>query len=210
MNPRRKPRRRLSKQAYNSQFLIDECARTLCFMIFVFTLGWMVYHARPFGEAREKHSKDFQLAIDLREVLPPFGNHPVREVFWVSGKPIFPMRETLQKKKFAAYAFEVTSEGYDGRMNFLVGVDLKGQVTGITVTRHSEPSGFGDLFLRQKRFFKSLEGKSLKTLVVSQKEEAVHAVTTASVTSRAAVEAARAGSNFFMRNRKQFLREVER
>ncbi|HBT49254.1 MAG: Electron transport complex, RnfABCDGE type, G subunit [Caldanaerobacter subterraneus] len=89
------------------------------------------------------------------------------------------------------YVFKITSNGYGGEIQFMVGISKKGYITGIKILNHKETPGLGAN--ATKSFFTdSFKGKSVadKLVVVKHPPKAdneIQALTGATITSNAIV-----------------------
>ena len=86
------------------------------------------------------------------------------------------------------YAVEVTPAGFDNTITMMVGVDLEGKVTGISVISHTETAGLGEVAAEKgekgtnfRSQFVGLSGEA----TVSKDGGDVEAITGATITSRA-------------------------
>lgn len=84
------------------------------------------------------------------------------------------------------YCVEVSPNGFGGAISLMVGVDLSGSVTGVTILDHSETPGLGakatdPSFLDQ---YLGLSG----TISIDQGDNSINAITGATVTSKAITE----------------------
>ena len=86
------------------------------------------------------------------------------------------------------YAREVHPSGFDGEITLMVGVDLEGKLLGISVVSHTETAGLGAVAAADnaagEAFRQQFEGMSGQVLV-EKDGGMVHAITGATVTSRA-------------------------
>ena len=105
----------------------------------------------------------------------------------------------------------VAPEGYSGNINFLIGIDLNGGVTGVRVTSHRETPGLGDYIDRQKSpWIEQFIGKSIsqpanKLWGVAKDGGAFDARAGATITPRAVVKAVHSTLEYFVRNRKAII-----
>ena len=71
------------------------------------------------------------------------------------------LHEALAGGETVGYVCEVTSNGFGGAMNLVVGVDLEGRVTGVSVIKHSETKNIGTKVVMSSKVlsrFVGLEG----------------------------------------------------
>jgi len=98
-------------------------------------------------------------------------------------------------RTIAGYVFWTTElepleRGYDGPIKMLVGLDLKGILTGVLVTEHHEPYGYFSVELPQ--FAAQFKGKDIRDEFKVGTD--VDAVSRASITIRSSAKAIRNGS----------------
>jgi electron transport complex protein RnfG len=96
----------------------------------------------------------------------------------------------------SGYVFSVVNRGYGGDINLMVGVDKGGKITGVRIAKHSETPGLGSK-AADKKFLSQFDGiipaERLKVIKGQKnKPEEVNAVSGATVSSRAIVEAVQA------------------
>ena len=86
------------------------------------------------------------------------------------------------------YAFEVTPGGFDNTITMMVGVDLQGNVLGISVVSHTETAGLGAVAAANtsagEAFRNQFVGQS-GSVSVTKDGGAMDAITGATITSRA-------------------------
>ena len=105
----------------------------------------------------------------------------------------------------------VAPEGYSGDIHLLIGIDIRGGLTGVRVTRHNETPGLGDYINRQKSaWVDQFTGKSLSTPSRSQwgvtkDGGAFDARAGATITPRAVIKAVRNALDYFSRNRNMLI-----
>lgn len=88
--------------------------------------------------------------------------------------------------KFVGYCVEVSSNGFGGAIELMVGVNPNGKVTGVTILGHGETPGLGAR-AENPDFLGQYVGKSGK-ISVGQGGNAVNAITGATITSKAVTE----------------------
>ena len=88
----------------------------------------------------------------------------------------------------AGYAVKVCPIGFDNTITMMVGVDLEGKVTGITVISHTETAGLGAVAAAKteagERFRAQFVGQSGVLAVGDQ----IDAISSATITSKAVTE----------------------
>ena len=86
------------------------------------------------------------------------------------------------------YAFEVTPGGFDNTITMMVGVDLEGNVLGISVVSHTETAGLGAVAAENTSKGEAFRGQfvgAAGSVAVSKDGGALDAITGATITSRA-------------------------
>ena len=112
-----------------------------------------------------------------------------------SGEEItdYPETELVSKvyKGENGYAVEVTPGGFDNTITMMVGIDNEGNVLGIDIISHTETAGLGAVADANteagEKFRTQFEGKSGSVSVEKDGGE-IHAITGATITSRAVCE----------------------
>ncbi|WP_425090864.1 electron transport complex subunit RsxG [Tropicimonas sp. S265A] len=115
------------------------------------------------------------------------------------------------EEEVSAIAVEVTSFGYAGGINVLIGVSADGTVLGARVLSHAETPGLGDKIERRKSdWIDSFAGTSLRNPApegwgVKKDGGVFDQFSGASITPRAVVQAVERGLHLFERNRTDIL-----
>jgi electron transport complex protein RnfG len=136
----------------------------------------------------------------LESVLPPCDNRPDEDPYEVVDDGI---RRTFYvaraRGRFAGVAFESGSpNGYGGEIRVMVGVDAAGAVTRIRITSHRETPGLGS-GVESDEFRGRFEGRDVgetnwcRLTRDDPVNGRIHAVTGATISSRAVTEAVRSG-----------------
>jgi len=89
------------------------------------------------------------------------------------------------------YVVETSAKGYGGAVEVITGVTLEGEVTGIRILSHSETPGLGAKAKTDDEWRNQFVGL-IKGITVSKDEpgeNSIDAITSATITSRAVVEA---------------------
>lgn len=106
----------------------------------------------------------------------------------------------------------VAPDGYSGRINLLVGINMQGTILGVRVTSHRETPGLGDrIETRKSDWIHSFDGRSLgkpphKEWNVKKNGGEFDQFTGATITPRAVVKAVQKTLIYFRENR-QIIRE---
>jgi Na+-translocating ferredoxin:NAD+ oxidoreductase subunit G len=112
-------------------------------------------------------------------------------------------------KQFKAAVFEVSSRGYAGPVNALMGIDEKGTILGVRVIKHAETPGLGDkIELAKDKWILDFNGKSfsntpLDKFGVKKDGGVFDQFAGATITPRAVVKAVREGMQFYDLHQKQ-------
>ncbi len=146
---------------------------------------------KPIQLAEKKEKEDA-----LKIVLPPDTDTiETVETSWNNQKiPV-----DLARNKDGAvvgYAVEtISSNGYGGNINILIGFDPAGSIITYKVMKHSETPGLGEN-IRGDVFRKQFDGKNLSNFkfAVTKDGGDVQAITAATISSRAASEALKQGA----------------
>jgi len=149
-------------------------------------------------------------------VLPEFENDPVAD--YKEGisfgkrdgkeivKTVFPAKKG---GKITAIAFEVQGQGFGGKLDIMIGVDVeKNILTGMRVMRHSETPGLGARST-EPSFYKHFVGKSLKELELKDRGGKIDAISGATITSGGVVSAVREGLKEFINSKEKILKELK-
>jgi len=84
------------------------------------------------------------------------------------------------------YCIEVSTRGFGGTINLMVGVDLNGSVTGVTILDHSETGGLGSKAENPEFLDQYLDRSG--TITINDGRNAINAITGATITSKAVTE----------------------
>lgn len=108
---------------------------------------------------------------------------------------ILAIAKATDGSELLGYVVKSSSNGFGGAMEVMVGVDQAGQLTGIRLGNNSETPGLGDN-AKKPDFYEQFPGKNILTGIGVNKGEPganeIQAMTGATVTSRAVVEAVNA------------------
>ncbi len=122
--------------------LIAGCSAALMARVYVFT------QAPIAARALENTNKA------LQELLPKFDNQPAEETITLNSPKNVPVTFYLARKgdELVGTAAEiVTAEGFSGDITVMAGLDCKGRVTTVLVTRQTETPGLGTVVTERKR-----------------------------------------------------------
>lgn len=147
--------------------------------------------AAPIAKAGKQES-----ILALAAVLPPFDNNPseTRASFKENGRE-WTFHVARKEGKFAGAAFEsVSKNGYGGDISLMVGVTADGRVKAIHILSQHETPGLGTK-ITEAPFKPQFEGKPIEGTVWAVRKDngGFDAVTGATISSRAVLEAVRNG-----------------
>lgn len=93
------------------------------------------------------------------------------------------------------YVLDITSNGFGGAINMMVGISAEGKITGVSIVSHSETASLGANCTREdfRDQFKDADG----ALSVKKDGGTVEALTGATVTSRAVTNGVNLAFEFF-------------
>lgn len=145
-----------------------------------------------------------QARVDaVGEVCPQFDNDPIAEKCEVAldGEtlPVTLYTATLGGKPVGAAVESYSPDGFSGEIKIMYGFDSEGNVTGYSVISHAETPGLG---AKMGDWFRSPEGHrsviglnaATDNLTVTKDGGDVDAITAATITSRAFLDALRRAS----------------
>lgn len=156
-----------------------------------------------------------QLLRQLEQVLPAeaFDNDMHEDYIDVEDATAFPGRQTvriyraLKAGKPVAVVMKLAApDGYNGRIDLLVGVYANGRISGVRVLGHSETPGLGDgIELQRSNWILGFDGKSLENptengWAVKRDGGEFDQFTGATITPRAVVRAVRRALAWFQAN----------
>ncbi len=122
--------------------LIAGCSAALMARVYVFT------QAPIAARALENTNKA------LQKLLPEFDNQPAEETVIFGSPKKLPVKFYLARKgdELVGTAAEiVTGEGFSGDITVMAGLDGKGRITTVLVTRQTETPGLGTVVTERKR-----------------------------------------------------------
>lgn len=167
-------------------------------------------------EPRIAEQERRQLLEQLRQVVPPgrFDNEMHEDFITVRDETFFPGGQAVkvfrarQDGRPAAVAMKLrANDGYNGRIDLLVGIFADGRVSGVRVLGHRETPGLGDAIeIERSDWIRSFEGKSLERpgslgWAVKRDGGEFDQFTGATITPRAIVNAVHRALQFFEASR---------
>lgn len=107
------------------------------------------------------------------------------------------------------WALPLSGKGYGGNIQLLVGVDINENISGVQVLGHSETPGLGSKINEieykqtESKFLKQFKTKNIQDIVLikGQTDKNIQAITGATISSKAVVEAVRLGIDKFLKTR---------
>jgi len=162
-----------------------------------------------------KAPREYQLLVyvkgpSIKAVLPSYDNDPIKEKIVLElgkddkGNPlqkaIFPGKKD---GKIVALAYDAAAPGYHGDISVMVGVDLNGKLTGVSIMTHSETPGLGARVVEPKftKQFAGLEG----SVKLSNQGGRIDAVSGATLSSNGVVNAVNKALEMFPQVKKEVL-----
>ncbi|MBW1660289.1 MAG: RnfABCDGE type electron transport complex subunit G [Deltaproteobacteria bacterium] len=147
------------------------------------------------------YQKRMEKVRALKRVLPAYDNHPEKDILKVPGENGKPIEVNLAKKggKVIAVAYRVVShKGYGGDISLLMGLDMKGKITGIEILGMMETPGLGAR-IEEPAFKKQFVGRTLKNTKWAVKKDGgdIDQITGATISPRAVTEAIYGGLQLF-------------
>ena len=134
----------------------------------------------------------------LKIVLPEFDNEPDREFKMFDNRKVY-----IAKKgdKVVGYALRSSSlNGFSGLIEVLIGVDVKGKVTGIEILKHAETPGLGSN-IESDWFKKEFKGLTAADNIAVKKDGGnIDQFSGATISPRAVCEAVKNGLEFLKKN----------
>jgi len=158
----------------------------------------------PIAAAKAKKQQEA-----IKMVVPEFSNNPADEALEVTSKEGLPIKLFPAKKdgKLVGVAVEtVSNKGFAGNVSIMVGFKPDGTIENYQVLEHKETPGLGtkmDVWFKTDKGNQSVVGKNpgKNNLTVSKDGGEVDAITAATISSRAFLDAVRIGYETFMENK---------
>ncbi len=155
------------------------------------------------------------MRASLQQVIPAqrFDNDILQDVVSVTndaGEPVDVYIGT-HSGRISALAFQVSSQGYAGDINIMIGLDASGNILGVRVISHSETPGLGDkIELDKSDWVLSFNGLSLDNTPqeqwgVKKDNGRFDQFTGATITPRTVVREIHEGLEFFNHHKNDIL-----
>lgn len=153
--------------------------------------------AAPIEEAQRQKQVEA-----VRQVTPPFDNDPIAEAATMDdGTTVYPARKGGELVGAAVESY--SDKGFSGNISVMYGFDTDGTVTGYAVLSHAETPGLGAKmgeWFADPQGHRSVIGKNPATTsmyVTKDPGGDIDAITAATITSRAFLDALRRAHNSF-------------
>ncbi len=116
----------------------------------------------------------------LETIFPEMGNYEVEDEIYI----------IYRDGEKDGYAFQSSGKGYGGEIEILVGLDTGFKIKGISVLSHTETPGLGAR-ITEASFTDQFKGMSLSELALKSEGGGIDAITGATISSKAVVDAIR-------------------
>lgn len=135
-----------------------------------------------------------ELIKALNIVLPPHDNQPDKDIINIEGKTVYIARKD---GKLAGIAFKsLSSKGYSGDIDVLLGVEKNSKIYGIEILRHAETPGLGSK-IETDKFKNSFKGLTVSDKIAVKKDGGIiDQFSGATISPRAVCEAVSVGIKF--------------
>ena len=158
---------------------------------------------KPIADAKAR-----KLQAAIKEVVPGFTNNPGENVITVTSDEGLPIKLYPAKKdgKLIGVAVEtMTNKGFGGNVKVMVGFKPDGTIINYQVLEHQETPGLGtkmDTWFKTDKGNQSVLGKNpgKNNLTVSKDGGEVDAITAATISSRAFLDAVKIGYETLKKN----------
>ena len=138
------------------------------------------------------------------------------EKFLGTAEPVQVFRARLGGQPTAVAFAVIATEGYVGPIKLLVGIDIRGEITGVRILTHKETPGLGDkIEERRSDWILGFDGRSLqnteqKSWQVKRDGGEFDQLTGATITPRAVVKAVRNALLFYAANKDTLFAQAEK
>jgi len=156
--------------------------------------------SEPIAKARREAK-----LVAIRNVLPPFDNEPDKDVVVIDDNWKFFVGR--KDGAFAGAAVESsTTKGYGGTIKVMIGVTADGKLRGIEILEHKETPGLGAK-IASRAFRSRFAGRDIAKANWAVKKDGgdIDHITAATISSRAVVEAVKAGLEVYQKNRERIV-----
>lgn len=160
----------LSNKAYPIVFLTIIVAISVVLLIAVNSATSSVVESRKIEEVKS----------GLENIFPAMSNYELEDEIYV----------IYQGDEKTGYAFSASGSGYGGDLEILVGLDNSFAITGISILSQNETPGVGTK-ITENSFTDQFRGLSLNDIALKAEGGKVDAITGATISSRAVIDAIR-------------------
>ncbi|MFQ5905133.1 MAG: RnfABCDGE type electron transport complex subunit G, partial [bacterium] len=165
--------------------------------------------------------KRLELLRALETTLPEYDNDPA-----TTATSLAITLDSGETREFVFYyarmgqdvtgvAFVVIGQGFQSFIHVMLGINVDAEISGIEILEHAETPGLGAL-IEKESFKGQFKGKSLENsrlvagnLAVTKDGGDVEAITGATISPRAIVQAVSEGLKFFEKHRSEILAGAE-
>ncbi len=176
----------------------------ICYLVSMLLIGGNI-KTQPLIE---EHIVNDQIKM-LKQVLPAelYDNNPIEESQIITDSRYFknPVKILVAKKgnEFSGAALLISTPGWGGIIQFILGLDANGEITGVRVISHKETPGLADkIELTKDNWILSFDGKSLSNTsaqqwAVKKDKGEFDQFTGATITPRSMVKGIHQGLQFY-------------
>lgn len=145
----------------------------------------------------------------MEDVMPAklYDNNPLKESQVISDSRFFANPATLmtarKNQSLSGVILQITVQGWGGKIQLIMGVDAKGEITGVRIVNHKETPGLADkIEVNKSPWITSFNGKSLantaqKNWAVKKDGGEYDQFAGATITPRAVVKGVHQGMLFY-------------
>lgn len=148
---------------------------------------------------RIEQAKQLKFQNALRVVLPEFDN--IEEKSVELNSEMVSINVATKEGKRVGYAVSSYANGFGGAIEMVAGFDTKGNIVGINILKHSETPGLGSLIANEGNLLVNQfvgRNPSQMKLSVTKDGGEIDALTGATITSRAYINAIEMAYNAFL------------
>jgi len=197
--------------------IIKKMARTATILTLFAILGaWLVAYSFEITKEQIKANERAALLRNLNALIPTdsYDNQLFKdtrqiqnEAFLGTPEPVMIYRARKGEKPIASIILPIAPNGYNGRIQLLIGINYEGSLLGVRVLSHKETPGLGDnIELRRSNWILNFKGRSLtnpnKTGWAVKRDGGIFdQFTGATITPRAIVKAVHKTLTFYQQYR---------
>jgi len=163
----------------------------------------------------QQRKADDMLA-SLHQVVPGnlYDNDLIKDSITISDAGTHTIYRARKAGEIVAFAFVITTQGYSGPIDLVIGIDKHGEIIGVRVIAHSETPGLGDKMEAGKSNWvlgfngHSLANTTTREWKVKKDGGMFDQFTGATITPRAIVKAVHEGLAFFTRHQQELANDA--